>query len=79
MGETNLRHFMCSNGAEFAISPDAEKVALGSSPSFREHMLKSAQQSDDQRVLVISLPEGRVPDPTAPLILEFKPRAELPG
>lgn len=78
MGEAKLKHFVCSNGGEFAISLEAEKVALGSSPSLREHMLKSAQQSDDERVLVITLPEGKLPDLTTALILRFAPRSELP-
>jgi hypothetical protein len=77
VGEAKLKHFVCSNGGEFAISPDAEKVALGSSPSLREHMLMSAQQSDDERVLVITLPEGKPSDLATGLILRFAPRSEL--
>ena len=77
MGEAKLKHFVRSDGGEFAISPVAEKVALGSSPSLREHMLKSAQQSDDERVLVITLPEGEPSDLTTALNLRFAPRSEL--
>ena len=77
MGEAKLKHFVCSDGGEFAISPVAEKVALGSSPSLREHMLKSSQQSDDERVLVITLPEGEPSDLTTALNLRFAPRSEL--
>ena len=77
MGEAKLKHFVCSNGGEFAISLDAEKIALGSSPSLREHMLKSSQQSDDERVLVITLPEGEPSDLTTALNLRFAPRSEL--
>jgi len=40
-------------------------------------MAERAKESDDRVVLVISLPEGTTPDPTASLILRFDPRSEL--
>ena len=77
MGENKLRHFKCSNGAEFVISPDAEKVALESSPWLRGHIFENAKHSDDQVILIITLPENRPPGPAPGLILQFKPRSEL--
>ena len=77
MGDDTSKHYKCSNGGEFEISRDAEKVALESSPWLRHYMAESAKESNDQVLLVITLPENKVPDPTASLILQFQPRSKL--
>ena len=77
MGGSKLKHYRCRKGAEFVISPEAEKVALGASCWMRNYMVEGAKRSNDEVVLTITLPEGKPANPTSALILQFKPRIEL--
>ena len=77
MGDDKLKHYSCSNGAEFVISSDAEKVAVELNPKERNYLLESAKQSNDKVLFTITLPEGQPPVPTTALFLQFKPRTEV--
>jgi hypothetical protein len=70
------KHYICSSGAEFIISSDAEKFARATSSGMRNYVALRAQESNDRVVLTINVVEG-CPDPIAPLILGFKSRSEL--
>jgi hypothetical protein len=50
-----LRHYRCDNGAEFVISPDAEKVALELSSKEQNYLFESAKQSNDKVLFAITL------------------------
>jgi hypothetical protein len=73
VGESKLKHYTCSNGAEFVISTDAEQVTAESSEWLRKYMADSAKDSNGQVIFTITdLPDGM-------LMFQFKPRAEVLG
>jgi hypothetical protein len=72
VGEGKLKHYTCSSGAEFVISPDAEKVAAESSGWLREYMANSATASNELTILTITATQFK-----GMLTFQYKPRAEV--